>query len=373
MREPKFPGESSGKRRWNYRKIRSTYHQTNMNTPKRIKFKNEFYKKVLITGGLGFIGSYVAEAFADHQHEVVIIDSMQNNAVDPEFWKDINGFIDVYGISISEFLSYTSLPHFDIVCHLAAPVGPVGILKHAGDMAKTIIDDTIGLRDYCIETGALFINISTSEIYGHAGKLKEESEKRFPGIYQVRTEYGASKMTAEIAIVNKARVDDRLKYHIIRPFNVAGARQQPDGGFVLPRFVLQALKGEPLTVYGDGNQRRGFTDARDIAQGIYRIAMNKKKMTNEIWNIGNTDNIISINELATMVIHEVLGGKDKPWSIETVDPVELHGNLFSEVPEKVPYIVKINKHLKWKPTIPILQIVKHTVFYWQERLKNDGH
>lgn len=370
MREPKFPGQFRGRRRG----PSPTLNKTNMNTPRRKKFKKEFYKRVLVTGGLGFIGSHVAEVFASHQHEVMIIDNMQNNAVDPELWTDDNGFIEVFNISIEEFLSNKSIiPHFDIVCHLAAPVGPVGILKYAGDMAKTIIDDTVGLRDYCIETGTLFVDISTSEVYGHAGKLKEESEKKFPGIYQIRTEYGASKMAAEIAVVNKARVDNRLKYHIIRPFNVAGARQQPDGGFVLPRFVLQALKKEPLTVYGDGTQRRGFTDARDIAEGIYRIAMNKKGITNEIWNIGNPDNTMSINELAIMVIREVLGGKDKSWSIKPVDPVELHGDLFSEVPEKVPYIVKIHKHLKWKPSIPILQIIKHTAAYWKEQLKNGKH
>jgi len=364
MREPKFPGQ------WRrHSRAKSTYNRTSMNTPKRKKFKKEFYKKVLVTGGLGFIGSYVAEAFASHQHEVTVIDNMQNNAIDPEFWKNDNGFIDVFNVSIDEFLSDKSiLPRFDIVCHLAAPVGPVGVLKYAGDMAKQIIDDTVGLRDYCIDTGALFMNISTSEVYGHAGKLKEESEKIFPGIYQVRTEYGASKMVAEIAIINKARVDDRLKYHIIRPFNVAGARQQPDGGFVLPRFILQALRKEPLTVYGDGNQRRGFTDARDIAEGIYRIAMNKKDIVNEIWNIGNPNNAISINRLASMVIHEVLDGKDEPWNIKPIDPVELHGKLFSEVPEKVPYIVKLHKHLRWKPTIPILQIIKHTIAYWKEKI-----
>jgi len=362
MREPKFPGQYRGRK---YKK--KGYHKTKMSTPKRDKFFKDFFKNVLVTGGLGFIGSHVAEAFADHQHQVTIIDNMQNNAVPKNLWKDVNGFIQVYPMSIRKFLSSKKSKdtRFDIICHLAAPVGPVGVLKHAGDMAPAIIENTVALRDYCIETGALFINVSTSEVYGHAGELKEESEKVFPGEYQVRTEYGASKMAAEIAIVNKARVDDRLKYHIIRPFNVAGARQQPDGGFVLPRFILQAMKGEPLTVYGNGEQRRGFTDARDVAEGIYRIAFNKKDVINEIWNIGNVNNVKTINVLAALVAGEVCGRG--PWSIKPVNPKTLHGNLFSEVPEKVPYIYKLHKYLRWQPNIPILQIIKHAAAYWKNK------
>lgn len=371
MRTEKIPGQHKP---WLWRKQRSKFYYqklTNMNTPKRKKFLETFYKKVLVTGGLGFIGSHVAEAFAKYQHEVIVIDNMQNNAISKDFWKNENGFISVYNMSVEDFLTGPLFANFDIVCHLAAPVGPVGVLKYAGDMAQTIINDTVGLRDYCMETGALFINVSTSEVYGHAGELKEESEKIFPGEYQIRTEYGASKMAAEIAIVNKAKVDDRLKYHIIRPFNVAGARQQPDGGFVLPRFILQAMEGKPLTVYGNGEQRRGFTDARDIAEGIYRIAMNKKDVINEIWNLGNPDNTKSINELAALVVGEVCG-KDDSWSIKQIDPVKLHGKLFSEVPEKVPYILKLHKYLRWKPSIPILQIIKHAVAYWKD-VRNATH
>ena len=368
MHDSKIPGHR--KKKWlNWQLIRRTYHRTNINTPKRKKFMETFYKKILITGGLGFIGSHVAEVFAHHLHEVTIIDNLQHNVVPHDFWEDENGFITVCPISIDEFLQ-NNPPSFDIVCHLAAPVGPVGILEHAGDMAKTIINHTVDLRDYCINAGALFVNISTSEVYGHTGQLKEDSEKIFPGTYQVRTEYGASKMAAEIAIVNKAKVDDRLKYHIIRPFNVAGARQQPDGGVVLPRFILQAVKGEPLTVYGDGEQRRGFTDVRDVAEGIYRITMNKKNLTNEIWNIGNPDNTKTINELAALVVGEVCTRKKK-WRIKPVDPVDLHGTLFSEVPEKVPYIGKLTRELRWRPFIPILQVVKSAVAYWRGKVSED--
>lgn len=347
------------------RKLSSVQH-TRRSTPKRDKFRKEFYKNVLVTGGLGFIGSHVAEAFAAHQHEVTVIDNCQSNAVTEAIWEK-NGFIEVFPVSVQEFLDAKEPPVFDIVCHLAAPVGPVGVLAYAGDMTRAIVDDTVGLRDYCIQVGALFVNVSTSEVYGHAGDLAENAEKVFPGEYQVRTEYGAAKMAAEIAVANKARVDERLTYHTIRPFNVAGARQQPEGGFVLPRFINQALKNEPITVYGDGTQRRGFTDARDVAEGIYRIAMNKDYI-NETWNIGNPDNIMPIVELAGLVAHFVLGNK-KGWHIDTVDPAVLHGELFSEVPEKVPNIEKLIGNLYWKPVIPAAQMVKHAVDYWKQELR----
>ena len=199
--------------------------------------------KTLVIGGLGFIGSHLVEKLMAEGDEVIILDNLSSNVVNPRFFD-----CEVVTQSIAD---YDFNIKADTVYHLASVVGPTGILKYAGKMAHSMITDTKKVMDFCADTGALMVDISTSEVYGHEGNLSETSHKEIAGEYQVRTEYGAGKLAAEIMVCNKAKVSD-LQYQIIRPFNVSGPRQQPDGGFVLPRFVVAGLTSQPLTVYGDG-------------------------------------------------------------------------------------------------------------------------
>jgi len=261
---------------------------------------------------------------------------MESNAVSLNY---ANTKAQVFVQSIEDF-NFDRVD-FDIIFHLASPVGPVGVLNHAGDMAKRIIDDTVKVRDACIKRKVPLVFISSSEIYGHAGQLDENSWKIFPSEYSVRSEYGAAKMLAEMAIINKARITN-FDYMIVRPFNVAGPRQLPDNGFVLPRFILQALNDEPITVYGDGSQRRAFTDVRDIVSIICLLV--GYRGWGEIYNIGNPRNEISIKDLAWKVLEKLfrmnIGTESE---ITFVDPKTIHGPLFEEVPDKIPYINKLNK------------------------------
>ena len=312
-------------------------------------------RRVLITGGLGFIGSHLIDAieFAATGEEIIVVDNMESNAISLH---DVAGRCTTFVQSIEDF-DFDRVD-FDIVYHLASPVGPVGVLKHAGEMAERIVSDTVKVRDACIKRKVPLIFISSSEIYGHAGQLDEKSWKIFPSEYSVRSEYGAAKMLAEIAIVNKARVSD-LKYIIIRPFNVAGARQLPDNGFVLPRFIRAALLDFPLTVYGDGKQRRAFTDVRDIVSAIKWIVCADE--WNTIWNIGNPANEMSILELAFKVL-EILRklGINSKSEIIYVDPKTIHGELFEEVPDKIPYVEKLYK-TGWKPIFSFEETIKNAI------------
>jgi nucleoside-diphosphate-sugar epimerase len=314
-------------------------------------------RKILITGGLGFIGSHLIDAIEYSQtgEDIIVVDNMESNAIGLH---SVAGRCYTFVQSIEDF-NFDNVD-FDIVYHLASPVGPVGVLKHAGDMAKRIIDDTVKVRDQCLKRKIPLIFISSSEIYGHSGQLDEYSQKIFPSIYSVRSEYGAAKMLAEMAVVNKARVSD-LKYLIIRPFNVAGPRQLPDNGFVLPRFIHAALKNEPLTVYGDGTQRRAFTDVRDIVSAIKYLVCNGD--WNSIWNIGEPANEMSIEGLAVYTLNMM-----KQMGIETtsdiiyVDPKTIHGPLFEEVPDKIPYTEKL-KRTGWKRGFGIEKTIKDAVNY----------
>jgi len=313
-------------------------------------------KRALVSGCFGFIGSHLTEMLAERKNKIVGIDNFINNTVDPG---DLNCEIESWTHNIEDTVLYDDV-WVDIVYHLASTVGPVGVLGKSGELAYEILYDTVLLRDFCIDSQVKLVYISTSEIYGDVTNWNEDSVKVFPANYTVRSEYAAGKMASEIAIVNKARIED-LDYVIIRPFNVAGPRQKPDFGFVLPRFVIAALTGQPITVYGDGKQRRAFTDVRDICDAICLLGEKGKG----IYNIGNPANEMSINELAEIVLETVGTTKSE---IVHVDPKKLHGDLFEEVPDKMPCIDKL-KELGWEPKYKLTQTILDTVEYYSDKIR----
>lgn len=321
-------------------------------------------KKVLVTGGAGFIGSHLVDLLLKKDFEVDVIDNYTNNCVTYDDHK-----VRHIGHNIIDFVYQED--SYESVFHLASIVGPVGVLKHSGNIGYSIISDIVKLRDYCCLKGMPLIHVSSSEIYGHSDDLSEEAIKIFPAQYKSRTEYGAAKMLSEIALVNFRNKNKNFKYQIIRPFNVAGARQQPEGGFVLPRFVIATLTNQSLTVYGTGEQRRSFTDVRDVAEAIYLTS--QTDLYNNIWNVGNRNNEMSILELAKFVVRVA---KEK-YGIENceivhVDPNELHGELFSEVPDKLPNAEKIISKLNWKPQYSIYDTITSAFDYWLAKL-NKGY
>ena len=262
-------------------------------------------------------------------------------------------------------LSTTDFSDFDLILHLASPVGPVGVLKHSGTMGKTIIDTTQWAIDTSIQNNMPLIYISTSEIYGYRDiktKLKETDDKVLHGDFTVRNEYSMSKLLAEIIIKNNSKIYKDFKFQIIRPFNVTGKYQLPDGGFVLPRFVNQALNDEDITVYYDGSQLRAFTWVKDIVEGIYLTSKADEKLWNEIWNIGNEKNEKSIKYLAEKVISYT----DSKSKIVSVDPVKIHGELFAEAPEKIPDSTKIRSLLDWEPKKSADEVVLEVVNYFKD-------
>ena len=312
-------------------------------------------KSALVTGGMGFIGSHLVDLLLSKGVEVVVIDNFVNNCVD-------NLDCQILAGNVADVLFAEDI-FVDAVFHLASTVGPVGVLSRSGEMGHDIVRDTVVLRDFCIEEKIKYIYVSTSEIYGDVLDWHEDSIKVFPANYTVRSEYAAGKMTSEIAIVNKAKVAD-LSYVIIRPFNVAGPRQKPNFGFVLPRFVVAALTGQYITVYGDGSQRRAFTDVRDICDAIYTLSVGHEG----IFNIGNPANEMSIGDLARLVV-DCVGETES--DMVNVDPKKLHGDLFEEVPDKIPCIDKL-KEIGWSPKYTIEQTINDTIAYYRKKIE-DGY
>lgn len=174
-----------------------------------------------------------------------------------------------------------------------------------------------------------------------------------------------AKLLSEIVLSNQAKVNSNFKYQIIRPFNVTGRYQLPDGGFVLPRFVVQALTGEDITVYYDGKQIRAFTWVKDIVEGIYLTSVAKDAYWNMEWNIGNENNEQPIQYLAEKV-KEFTKTKS---NIIHVDPTILHGPLFAEAPEKIPNREKITELLGWNPTKNVDEVIAEVVDFYKNKEK----
>ena len=320
-------------------------------------------KQILITGGLGFIGTHCVEKWTQLDYDITIIDNLSSNALPPthRLFKDCEIIIDnILNVDI------TQLKKFDIVLHLASPVGPVGVLKHSGKMASIIIDDIYWAINAAKYNKCPLIFISTSEIYGYRDSktyLKENDPKVLNGDFTVRNEYAIAKLLAEIVLSNTNKIDPNFKYQTIRPFNVSGRYQLPDNGFVVPRFVEQALNEKDITVYYDGLQLRAFTWVKDIVEGIYLTSVAPDEYWNQEWNIGNEKNENTILYLATKV-KEITNSDSQ---IVNIDPTTLHGPLFTEAPEKIPNSEKIKSLLGWEATKGVDNIIKEVIEYFTQK------
>ncbi len=315
-------------------------------------------KHILITGGLGFLGSYSIEKYKQAGWQISIIDNLSTNTIEPD-----DPICEGCTLYLEDILNFDWESHtevYDMILHLASPVGPAGILKHSGDMARYILDDIYWAIDGALKYKCPLIFVSTSEIYGYRDSpvmLAENEDKLLVGDFKVRNEYSIAKLLGEIVLANKAKVSD-LQYQIIRPFNISGPRQLPDAGFVLPRFITQALSGEPITVFGDGEQVRAFTFVEDIVDGIFLASMHNE---NEIWNVGNPKNKVSINYLAQRV-KDITNSKSE---IIHVDPKTIYGPLYEEAWDKIPNPKKITETLGWEPTLDVDKIINSTLNFWE--------
>lgn len=319
-------------------------------------------KRILVTGGLGFIGSHlVQELLRDPDCVVTVVDDLSGTVLDSASITDQITFerpgqLIVHCESVEDFERTSADPldrlffdrpttlslrgaatetgpagPYDTIYHLASIVGPAAVLKKAGRIAESIIRDSYVAIRLAQRYGARLVNISTSEVYGGGvnGLCREDTPRVIRGAASARQEYAAGKLAAEVAIENLCR-GGQLDAVTIRPFNVAGIRQAGRGGFVLPRFIGQAILERPLTVFGEGRQVRAFTDVRDVVSGVLLCAQRGK--SGRAYNVGNPGNRISIGELASHVI-AVTGSRSE---IVHLDPQELYGSAYAEAADKFP-------------------------------------
>ncbi len=315
----------------------------------------------LVTGGFGFIGSHLVEALLAEERRVHVVDDLSTSPLPLEAVLDEIGRPDALTYSVQDVASFcadTPDEPFEEVFHLASFVGPASLIGHAGRIAVSIIESTCAVADLAARCGATMLDLSTSEVYcgNPVGLCDETGALTLPTRPTARLEYAIGKLAAETALLNRHRAQG-LDCRIVRPFNVAGPRQSGVGGFVLPRFIGQALCGIDLTVFGDGQAVRAFTHVRDIVDGLLLVM--RKGRHGEVYNFGNAGNGCTIFELAQRVIQTA----NSPSSVAYVDPTEIFGPLYAEVGDKLPDASRALAELGWRPQRDLSQTIAETYAY----------
>ena len=321
-------------------------------------------RRILITGGAGFIGGHLVEALIDDDvnNKITVVDDFSTAplsfaAFRNELPKRPIGFpVDVYTQSISDPECSGLWGAWDEIYHLASVVGPAAVIGKRGTIAQSIINDSIAIAKLVRESNAVLVDVSTSEIYGGGvdGLCSESMNRIVSCKNSARLEYAVGKLAAETALLNMPDLDVR----IVRPFNVTGPRQSGRGGFVLPRFIKQALSGEPLTIFGDGRQQRAFSHVKDIVDGIIKAARVGKPK--EVYNIGNPENRMTVGGLASLVLTYTKSSSFRLY----LDPKQVYGPLYEEANDKFPDATKAMTELGWLPTRNASAIVKDTIDFF---------
>lgn len=322
-----------------------------------------------MTGGFGFLGGHVLSTLlAGATVSVHVVDNLSSSPIglDTLLGELPDTSRLTYDVcSVAEYFE-ADVGDFDAIIHLASPVGPAGVLKHGGRLVSAVIDDTYLLADYSIARGARLLDVSTSEVYGGGrdGLCDEDDDKIVPAETSFRLEYAVAKLAAETALIN-LHAKDGLDVVIIRPFNIAGPRQSGEGGFVLPRFVSQAMLGLPLTVFGTGEARRAFTHVADIAKGIVQAL--DRGSVGVAYNLGNHRNVVTVDELADIVLEVTESASEKQY----LDPAEVYGRHFVEANDKFPSAGRAISELRWSPECSVHDIVSDTWEYMQRAHSNE--
>ncbi|MDQ3708255.1 MAG: NAD(P)-dependent oxidoreductase [Actinomycetota bacterium] len=314
---------------------------------------------MVVTGGLGFIGSHVADAFLARGHEVSIIDSMVASVTEGEEFEN-HSRCTVVRRSIEDYVaSGGDFEGAERVIHAAAHVGPAGILQYRGKLGADIVRSTEAVIDGCVAADVPLCVFSSAEVYGRSGMLGEKDDIRVPTGYNARIEYAVAKTLTEAMTINSAARG--LRPIVIRPFNVAGSRQSRAGGFVMPTFVQQALTGQAITVFATGDQVRAFTAASDLSRFLTNYMDQALASDNVIFNIGNPANATTIRDLAERV-KRLLGS---PSEVVHTDARSIHGPAYAEAEsfEKVPALDAATA-LGWSPEIDLDALIMQTAGYY---------
>src|SRR3954469_25276340 len=266
--------------------------------------------RALITGGAGFIGSHLSEALLEGGHSVLVLDNLSTGSIDNiAHLKGHARFEYVIDTVNNESLLAEMIDRSDVVFHLAAAVGVKLIVEQPVHTIETNVHGTEVVLKHANKKKKLVVIASTSEVYGKSLDVpfREDSDLVLGPTPKHRWAYACSKALDEFLALAYWK-ERKLPVIILRFFNTVGPRQTGQYGMVVPNFVRQALAGEPITVFGDGTQRRSFTHVADVVRALMALVVEPKAI-GQVVNIGNTEEI-SIQGLAERI--KALTGSSSP-------------------------------------------------------------
>jgi len=313
--------------------------------------------KALITGGAGFIGSHLAERLLALGHGVQVIDDLSTGSIENiSHLKGMPGFSYVIDSINNESLLAELIDRSDAVFHLAAAVGVKLIVERPVHTIETNVHGTEVVLKHANKKKKLVIIASTSEVYGKSADVpfREGADLVLGATVKHRWAYACSKLIDEFLALAYWK-ERKLPVVIVRLFNTVGPRQTGQYGMVLPTFVRQALAGQPITVFGDGQQSRSFTDVGDVVDGLVKLAA-EPRAVGEVFNIGNMGEV-TIRDLAERVRH--LAGSQSPIQYVPYDQAYEAG--FEDMPRRVPDISKIRALIGYEPRLDLDDIIRRVV------------
>jgi UDP-glucose 4-epimerase len=313
--------------------------------------------KYLITGGAGFIGSHLCDSLITRGDEVVVLDNLSTGS--EQNISRIQEKIEIIrGDVLDKKLVTNLISDCDYVVHLAAALGVLNIINKPLQSLKTNIQGTETILEAADKFHKPVLVASTSEIYGKNDKvpLNEEDDRIIGHPLKSRWSYSEAKAVDE-SLAYFYYLENKLPIRIVRFFNTVGPRQVGHYGMVVPRFVSAALKNEPLSVYGSGDQIRCFCHVDDAVKALI-LVMDSATAIGDVFNVGNNQQI-SIMELAKKVI-ELTGSSS---SIEKIAYEKAYPEGFEDMQRRVPDISKIRQVLGWTPEINLDQIIKDIVAF----------
>lgn len=316
-------------------------------------------QNILVTGGAGFIGGHLCERLLQQGYRVVAIDNLSTGRLENiAHLRALPHFQFVRETITNSQVLDRLTSEADVVIHLAAAVGVQLIVENPVHTIETNIMGTDMVLTTANRYGCKVLLASTSEVYGKGVSVpfREEDDRLMGPTTRNRWAYATSKAVDEFL---------GLAYHqqfglpvvIMRFFNTVGPRQTGRYGMVVPRFVRQALRNEPLTVYGDGQQSRCFGDVADVSGAIMGL-MNHPGAVGEVFNIGNTQEV-TVTELAEMVI--ALTGSQS--TIHYIPYEEAYAPGFEDMRRRVPSIDKIAALIGYRPQYGLDSILRRVIEY----------
>jgi UDP-glucuronate decarboxylase len=304
--------------------------------------------RILVTGGAGFLGSHLADRLLEMGHEVVAADNFYTGSKENIAHLLNNPKFEL----IRHDVTFPLYIEVDGIFNLACPASPVQYQKNPVQTFKTSVHGAINMLGLAKRTGARFLQASTSEIYGDP-TISPQTEDYWGNVNPIgiRSCYDEGKRAAETLTFDYHR-QFGLDIRVARIFNTYGPRMAKDDGRVVSNFIVQALQGKPLTIYGDGSQTRSFCYVSDLIEGLVKLFFAEK--IHEPVNLGNPTPI-NMKELAEEVI-SLTGSKSK---VEYLDLPK------DDPKQREPDIAKAHRLLDWSPRVARSEGLKKTVAYFR--------